>query len=315
MSPSPMHIGLSAPQIGPLADPAAVREVAVAAEDAGFHSLWVLDRLLAPLAPQDRYPGTPDGSLPEPMRVVLDPIGVLGLAAAVTERIRVGTNVLVVPWYEPVVLGRALTTLDIVSGGRLDVGLGVGWSTDECEAVGVTRSKLASRMEDALDLLDAVWTDPVVEHQSEFRTVHPSTIEPKPVQGRPPILLAAFTPAGLDRIARRADGWLPVGLPHDVLAMMWNGLRDAAAGHGRDPDELRLVVRANVVITDRPIDGERPVFLGSLEQIVEDVHATRAIGAHELTLDLHGVACTAGEYLDAAAAVVSAAELSLVAAS
>lgn len=312
MSPLPgdrrMRIGLAVPQLGHLADPAAIRAVATGAEAAGFDSLWAIDRLLAPLEPRSAYPGTPDGALPAEHHVVLDPLGVLGLAAAVTERVRIGTNVLVAPWYRPVLLARSLTTLDHISGGRLDVGLGLGWSVDEYEAVGVPKRDVGARLDDALDALDAIWGDPVVQHDGPFTRIPPSTIEPKPVQGpRPPLLLAAFTPAGLDRIARRGDGWLPVGLPHAVLASMWAALLTMADGYGRDPDELRLVVRGNVEVTDAPLGDDRPVFVGTVDQIADDLLATREVGATELILDLQADARGPSELLDLAGAITSAA--------
>jgi alkanesulfonate monooxygenase SsuD/methylene tetrahydromethanopterin reductase-like flavin-dependent oxidoreductase (luciferase family) len=131
--------------------------------------------------------------------------------------------------------------------------------------------------------------------------IAPSTIGLKPLQRpRPPLLLAAYTPAGLDRIARRADGWAPAGLPVEALAPMWSTLCDMAVGRGRGADELALVVRANVKLTDRPLDSNRPSYWGSCEQVADDLVATRAAGAHEVILDLHSDARTATELLDLA---------------
>ena len=108
------------------------------ADERGYSSIWALDRLLAPIAPRVPYPASPDGALPEEQRIVFDPLVTLTLAAAVTHRVRIGTSVLVAPWYSPALLARSLTSLDHVSGGRLTVGLGLGWSVDEYEAVGVS---------------------------------------------------------------------------------------------------------------------------------------------------------------------------------
>src|SRR5438270_447593 len=130
-----MRIGIAIPQIGALADPDAARSVAIAAERAGYASLWALDRLLAPTHPRTTYPASPDGRLPPEQSAVLDPLGILTLAAAVTTTIRIGTNVLVGPWYASALLARSLTTLDRISAGRLTVGLGLGWSADEYAAV------------------------------------------------------------------------------------------------------------------------------------------------------------------------------------
>jgi probable F420-dependent oxidoreductase len=301
-----LHVryGLAIPQVGSLADPAIIRAVAVEAERAGYASLWALDRLLAPVAPRTPYPAAPDGVLPVEQHTVLDPLGVLTLAAAVTSNIRIGTNVLVAPWYAPVLLARALTTLDHISSGRLTVGLGLGWSADEYDAVGVPQRDLAARAEEALDVLEAVWTGDVVSHRGARFDIAPSTILPKPVQGpRPPLLLAAYTPAGLDRIARRADGWTPAGLPVDAIAPMWSMLRSAAADHGRDPEELALVVRANIKVLDAPLGSDRPSYWGTVDQIVDDLAATRRAGAHEVILDLQSCTSTAAELLALAGAL------------
>lgn len=304
-----MDIGLAIPQIGGLADPDTVRAVATAAERTGYSSLWAMDRVLAPLDPRTPYPATPDGVLPPEQATALDPIGVLTLAAAVTDRIRVGTSVLVGPFYPPVLLARSLATLDQISTGRLTVGLGLGWSRDEYDAVGVPQRDLASRGEELLDVLDAAWSTDVVAHRGERVRIEPSVIGLKPRQRpRPPVLLAAYSPAGLDRVARRADGWMPAGLPVDAVAPMWAAVRDMAAGHGRDPDELTLVVRANVKLSTTPLGADRPSYWGSVEQVASDLDATRSAGAHELIVDLHSDATSgdhmlalAGTLLDAAA--------------
>ena len=249
--------------------------MAVRAERLGYSSLWVADRLLAPSAPRTPYPASVDGRLPPEQRVVLDPFVALALAAAATERVRIGTSVLVAPWYPPVLLARMLTAIDLASDGRLTVGMGLGWSLDEYEAVGASQRDGGRHLDETLDVLDAVWADGVTEFRSERYQIAAAPILPKPAQRpRPPILLAAYTPAALDRVARRADGWVPAGLPIEALAPMFAAIKDAAAGYGRDPDELELVVRANAQLTERPLDLDRPAYHGTVEQIAEDLDAT-----------------------------------------
>ena len=284
-----MKIGIQLAQLGRQAQPAAVRATARAAETLGYDSVWVMDRLLAPVEPRNPYPASPDGTLPVEQRTSLDPLASLAFAAACTERVRLGASVLVAPWYRPVALARALTSIDVLSDGRLTVGFGMGWSVDEYDALGVPQRHLAERQEELFDVLDAVWGPGPAEHHGPTVDLHPSDIGLRPVQRpRPPILLAAYTPTGLDRIARRADGWTPAGLPVEAIAPMWSMVRDAAAGHGRDPDSLQLVARANITLYERPIDGERPSYYGNIEQVAEDLAATEAAGADELVLALSG---------------------------
>jgi probable F420-dependent oxidoreductase len=243
---------------------------------------------------------------------VLDPIGVLTLAASVTTRIRVGTSVLVAPWYPPVLLARSLTTLDHISGGRLDVGLGVGWSKDEYEAAGVTQRHVGARLDETLDVLEAAWGPDPVHHTGAHIRIAPSHIGPKPVQsGGPPVLLAAFTPAGLDRVARRADGWNPSGLPVAAIGPMWRAVLDLSAGHGRDPDRMRLVVRANIDLTERPAGPDRSSYVGTIDQVAADLQATAAAGADEVILGCFGDPGDVNAMLDTYAALVAAAGLTL----
>jgi probable F420-dependent oxidoreductase len=301
-----MRYGLALPQVGAVADPTMIPSVAAAAERAGFTSLWAMDRLLAPLQPRTPYPATPDGVLPPEQERVLDPLMTLTLAATATSDVRLGTNVLVAPWYPPVLLARSFATLDQLSHGRAIVGLGLGWSADEYEAVGVSQRGLGAHAEEVLDVLEAVWAHETVEHDGPRYRVAPSIIGLKPVQRpRPPVVLAAYTEAGLDRIARRADGWTPAGLPVEAVAPMWSALRDLSAVHGRDPDGLQLIVRANVKLTPRPLNDERPSYWGTVEQVLEDLAATAATGAHEVILDVQSNARSGSELLELAGSLTA----------
>lgn len=296
-----MKIGLGIPHLGRFADPDAARAVAVAADSAHFSSLWAMDRLLSPVAPRTMgYPGHADGSLPQAQQHVLDPLVTLTLAAAVTHRIRLGTDVLVAPWYPPVLLARTLAALDQVSRGRLTVGLGLGWSVDEFEAVGVPMERLGNRLEEVLDVLTALWSPGPSSIVTSRERIASSIMGVKPAQTPPPIVLAAFNPAGLDRVARRADGWLPFGLGPDEIEPMWSIIQNSAERYGRDSDRLQLIVRADPAFTDHKLSGERPPFTGTRTQIVDDINRVRDLGATELILDLQTCSRTVDELLDTA---------------
>lgn len=281
-----MRLGFGLPQTRTFAGPDAVAAVARRAEELGFDDLWVFDRVLFPLAPRTPYPASPDGKIPRAFRTVLDPFQTLTFAAAHTQRIGLGTSVLNLPYYNPVLLARELTSIDVLSRGRLRVGLGTGWSADEFEAVGVPQTAIGKRTNEALRLLKAIWTTDPVEFDGEYFRVARSVIQPKPVQQpHPPIYFAAFTPAAMRRVGQAADGWLPAGLPVAVMQSMFNHIKGIARDAGRDPTALELVVRANLLITAQPLHAGRAVFTGTLEQIHEDIVATRQIGAAALLFD------------------------------
>ncbi len=281
-----MRLGFNLPQIGPAAGPEAIVRVAQRAEELGYDSVWVTERLLYPIEPQTPYMATPDGSLPEAYKTVLDPLESLTFVAGQTSRVALGTSILDLPYYNPVMLARRLTTLDVLSGGRLRLGLGLGWSQDEFDAVGASMKGRGKRADEFISVLKAIWTTDPVEFQGEFYQVPKSVILPKPVQKpHPPIYLAAFSPGGLKRTATMANGWLPAGLPPDAMKQMIAGLSDMAQQAGRDPNELEVVVRANILVTDEALGEDRWIFTGSSEQIRSDIAATREVGVAEIHFD------------------------------
>ncbi|MEV0295984.1 TIGR03619 family F420-dependent LLM class oxidoreductase [Nocardia sp. NPDC050710] len=247
-----MKVGFSIPQIGPQArEGARVPEFAAELEHAGADSLWVGDRLIAATDPQVGYAGT--DTIPPEFNSILDPFLTLGLAAAATERVRLGTNVLIAPLYPPVVLARALTTLDVASRGRLVPGFGIGWSPEEYAAVGVPFTRRGARLDQTLDALEAIWTTDPAEYVGSLVSVPRHRTELKPAQRpRPPIHLGGFAQTMLERIGRRADGWLPVvpvpGPPAwgTRLVASREVIDQAAERAGRDPSAIETIVRVNV---------------------------------------------------------------------
>jgi probable F420-dependent oxidoreductase len=233
--------------------------------------------------PRAPYPPTADGSLPLPYRRSLDPLAILAYLAAATRQVRIGTSIINLPFYNPVLLARELGTIDVLSHGRLDIGFGIGWSPDEFEAVGVPMRDRGRRTEEALQVLEAIWRDNPVKFEGSYFRVPESYFDLKPAQKpRPPIYMAAFSPAALNRVARLADGWNPVGIPLGAIKQMFAGIKQDAAEAGRDPSKLKLIVTANVEFHPEPLGEDRPIFAGTAEQIEADIFATRQLGAEEL---------------------------------
>jgi probable F420-dependent oxidoreductase len=259
-----MEIGLALPQYGPAGAPAEVVKFARTAEFLGFDSLWVGDRLLTPVKPSDPYPAAPQ-PYPSEFTSAADPLIVWTAAAAATTRIRLGSSTLNAPWYNGPLLARSLTTIDVLSNGRLDVGLGTSWMRDEYTAANVDWPTRAWRLDETLDLLQAWWTQNPVEFHGHFFEVPESVVDLRPVQaGGPPILLGGFTERALQRVGRRANGYLALdGLPDDYQTHLWDVACRAAEEAGRDPQALRRVMRMN------PTDKDLDAWVGKLATMEE----------------------------------------------
>ena len=282
-----MRVGLGLPVSGTWATPGALRQVAERADALGFDSLWAFQRLLHPI----------DQDWGSAYHSVQDPLTSLAYAAAVTSRIRLGVAVVMAPYYAPIVLAKALTTVDVLSDGRLDVGLGLGWSAQEFEAVGVPMERRGPRAEEFVACLKAIWTQPEVEFHGEFYDVPLSRVEPKPVQSPyPPLLMGGGAEAALKRIGRIADGWISSSRTDlTTIGGSIGIVRASAEEAGRDAEALRFVVRGVVRLTDDPTAGEARIPLqGDAGQIRADIDALEAQGVTEVFLDLNWDDSTVG---------------------
>jgi probable F420-dependent oxidoreductase len=271
-----MEMGFGIPVSGSWATPANIREICQRAESLGYSSLWSFQRTL--------YPG--GDPIPMPYRSVHDPLAISSYVAAVTERARVSIAIVNLPFYAPIVLAKALTSIDILSGGRLDAGLGLGWNPDEFAAAGTPMDRRGARAEEFIACLRAIWTQEPVSFEGEFYQVPLSYVDPKPVQQpHPPILLGGSAETALSRAGRLAAGWVSASrfaatqVPGAVEVV-----RRAATEAGRDPDSLRIVIRAAVRVRDH--DDEQQ-FTGTLEKIRKDFADYAAAGATELFVDLN----------------------------
>lgn len=297
--PSPPLLGFGLPISGTWARAATMKQLARRAEALGYASLWTFQRLLNPA----------EGGLAEPYRSVLDPVVSLAHAAAVTDRVRLGTAILNAPFVAPVVLAKQLTSLDHVSSGRLDVGLGLGWSREEFAAVGVPYDRRGARMEEYLRCLRAIWTEDVVAFDGEFYSMPASTVRPFPLQQpHPPLLLGGTAAPSLRRAGRLADGWISSSR-HDLTRIGSDiaTVRDAAEQAGRDPADLRFVVRGLVDIDDGP--RSRSPLHGTVEQIRDDLAVLAEQGVTEVFLDLNYHPAVGSPHADPASSVPFAEEV------
>jgi probable F420-dependent oxidoreductase len=272
-------LGFGLPVSGSWATPATITRIARRAEQLGYASLWSFQRVLFPA----------ELDIGTPYRSVLDPVVPLAYAAAVTDRIRLGTALVNAPFLAPAVLAKQLTSLDVVSGGRLDAGLGLGWSPDEYEAAGVPFARRGARMDEYLRCLHALWTQDPVEFAGEFYSVARSHARPAPVQQpHPPVLLGGSAQPALRRAGRLANGWISSSR-HDLtqIGSSVAVVRSAAQEAGRDPQAARIVVRGLVDLLDAAPTGDRRPLHGTAEQVRDDLRWLAAQGVTEVFLDLN----------------------------
>ena len=276
-----MKIGFGAPIAGAWATPGYLAAFSEQAEEAGYASLWTFQRLLVP-----------EGSGMEPVyRSVLDPMVALGYAAARTSRIRLGVATICLPFVSPIVLAKQATTVDVLSGGRLDLGLGIGWMPEEFAAAGASTARRGARTEEFLAVLRTLWADEVSSFDGEFYTIPAGRQDPRPVQRPgPPVLLGGMSRAAMERAGRIAAGWITSSRADLTKVSEAVGvIREAAAAAGRDPAAVRIVCRGVVLAgTEAPdADGGRRLLSGSYEQIREDAAWLGGQGVTELFYDLN----------------------------
>jgi probable F420-dependent oxidoreductase len=275
-----MELGITLPTSGPYASPQAIVQMAQAAERLGYAAIWTYERLLYPLGDIPQPGGSPR-PLPEHYKSTYEPIETLAYVAGCTTSIKLGISVLCAPFHVPVMLARRLATLDQFCNGRVIAGLGQGWIAQEFVAANVSLKRRGSGVEEFIAALRAAWAPNPVSFEGRFYHIPASHIDPKPIQpGGIPILMGAFAPSAIERAARIADGLNPIATSFDMLQGMVGRFRKAARSAGRDPTRLKIMVRANVPITDTAMAVRRPFLGGAPEQIADDLQQ-----AQELAID------------------------------
>lgn len=277
-----MRIGFGAPVSGVWATPANLASFTAQAEAAGYASLWTFQRLIVP-----------EGSAMEPVyHSVLDPMVALGYAAAATSRIRLGVAVINMPYLSPGYLAKQAATVDVLSGGRLDLGLGLGWMPEEFAVAGGTMAGRGARTAEYIEVMRRLWAGGVAEFHGEFYTLPAGRMAPEPVQRPgPPILLGGTAPRALERAGRLADGW--VTSSRADLSRIGEGIktvRAAAQQAGRDPAAIRIICRG-VVRWGAPVTvpegGGRLLLSGGFDDIRGDTQWLAEQGVTEIFYDLN----------------------------
>ena len=240
-----MQTGFIAVGIGLMADPEVMSLAAETAEQAGFHSIWAPEHIVLLDQYASRYPYSPDGKFPSPtMQVeILDPFAALTFIAAQTKTIRVGTGICLVPERNPLTTAKEVATLDKLSGGRFDFGVGVGWLEEEFTALGVPWARRAARTREYLQVMKKLWTEEETSFEGEFCSFPSVRSYPKPVQKpHPPIIFGGESEPALKRVGEVGDGWFGMNVSVDEAPAKIGRIKDYARAAGRNPDALQFAI-------------------------------------------------------------------------
>jgi probable F420-dependent oxidoreductase len=292
-----MRFGFALPGRGPLARPEVLSRLAEKADALRYSSIFVTDHVVIPVTCHSTYPYSPSGKpAGDWSRGYLEPLALMSFLAGATSRVRLGTSVLVIPYRNPVVTAKMLATLDVMSGGRVILGAGVGWLREEFEALQSPAFAERGHVTDEyLRLMRECWTKEPVEWSGTHYRMAPASVMPKPVQGSIPIWTGGHTNAALRRTGELADGWHPLGHrpPADLhpaeYAEKVGVIHGWARKAGRDPKDITLSLRASLDLVSRrakPSGGDRVPFRGTADEIVQDVKDYQAVGVSDLIFDL-----------------------------
>jgi probable F420-dependent oxidoreductase len=226
---------------GPFSKPENAVGLARLCEELGFESLWTVEHVVVPSGYESAYPYSPDGKMPGPEHVPIpDPLTWLAFVAGATNTIRLGTGILILPQRNPLILAKEVATLDRLSGGRVELGVGVGWLEEEFDALGVPFAERGRRTDEYIDVLRKLWREPEIEYDGEFVKFAPLKSSPKPARETGvPIHVGGHTMAAARRAGRLGDGFFPGGTG-EKLAELLAEMRRAAADAGRTADGIEI---------------------------------------------------------------------------
>ena len=279
-----MDWGIHLPHLGRQATRRGLIDFAQHADALGFHSGWVSDHVAWPKVIASKYPYTDDGSFAPPTDMPwLDPIGTMFFVAGCTERLRLGATVLILGYRPPVLTAKAIASLDVVSDGRVILGVGVGWMREEFEVLGMPYDHRGKRADEQLELFETLFSQTDPSHHGEYYDVPEIGFEPKPVNGTVPIWVGGDSEAAFRRTARFGDALHAAFQPIDIVAAGWRRVGELCAEAGRAPGDVRLSVRLYL-----DPEGSMPAsksISGSPAQMLDTIGEWAAIGVDHILLD------------------------------
>jgi probable F420-dependent oxidoreductase len=272
-----LSFGLDVGIYGRLATREHILELGQLAETSGMDSIWLADHVIFPTAFTSKYPYSPTGAFPVDMtqEPLLEPIATMGVLVGATQRVRIGTAVLVMPYRNPVLLARMLVTLDVLSAGRTIVGAGVGWLAEEFEALDARPFAARGQVTDeCIEIVKRICQGGEVSFAGEHFTLNPVVSSPGSVQRpHPPIFIGGTSNPALRRVAKLGDGWLSTGLHPDQIGERLERLKGLWATEGRRVEDLKLCHKLFINIGESRTrsDGRRDPGTGSPADLVDDL--------------------------------------------
>jgi len=267
-----MKVGI---MIAATAESGDIAEIAREVENLGYESFFIPEHPVIPIGFKTPLPGGGEGQLPEHYGRWMDPFVALGVAAAVTKRVKLGTGICLLPEREPIITAKTIATLDVLSGGRVILGVGAGWLREETEAMGFTRFGARwKRLRETVEAMRVLWTQPEPSYSGELVKFPAVRCDPKPIQKNgPPILLGARGEKAIERVVRSYDGWAPIAGKPSSFKRDIDALKKVASERGRDPKTLSVTG-----------------FIGPREDGIssEDLKAYQEAGAERLILFSQG---------------------------
>lgn len=279
-----MDWGIHLPQLGRHASRDALVRFSRRAEELGFHSGWVSDHIAWPRAIESKYPYTDDGSFPAtPDMAWLDPLGTLFFVAGVTERLLLGPTVLILGYRPPLLTAKAIASLDVVSEGRVILGVGVGWMQEEFDVLGMPFDHRGARADEQLEAFRVLFAEERPSFRGEHYAFPEVGFEPKPVRRSVPIWVGGATEPAFRRAARFGDAFHAAFQPRDEVRAAWRRVQELCEEQGRSPAELRLSVRLYL-----DPEGSMPPaksVAGSAEQMLDTLGEWAGVGVDHVLLD------------------------------
>jgi len=247
-----LRLGVSLPSMGSNPDPERLAMVAREAETLGFHSVWVPDHVLRVFGP------------------ILDPLSVLSFVAGVSERVGLGTNVLIVPYRHPLILANEAASLDVLSGGRFVLGVGVGWNEEEFSALSISARERGRRTDEALEAMGRLWAGGGATYEGRYYSFADATLGTSPAtEGGPPILVGGYSDAALRRALRFGEKWGGFMDSPERIREVRERLNRLAEGVGRDPGELEIVTTFRLRVPTPETEDSAERVAGELLQLGE----------------------------------------------